>query len=463
MRKCMLTLGLLVVTLITTNAQQTTEYPTDQLKPAFHAARRAAFREKMGNNTIGIFFAAQVRNRSNDVDFQYAQNKNFFYFTGFEEPNAVLVIFKEPQTILGKTANEFLFVQPRNPAMELWTGKILGEQRAPGVLGIENVFNHTQFTSATLPIAQFDSVYSLYKNEDILSRMKRNPDPLSKMTDIVDSLITSSGKKLANNTGMLMRTLRHRKTAEEIALIQKAVDISCEAHNEVMKAARPGMTEYQVQAIMEYGFKKHGSEYPGYPSINGSADNACVLHYVTNQRLMKDGDLLLSDCAAEYHGYTADITRTIPINGKFTPEQKIIYELVLEAADSAILECRPGIPFRQPHMVANRVIARGLVKLGIIKNESEVRKYFPHGTSHHLGLDVHDQGLQTLDEGVVLTVEPGIYIPSGSDCDKKWWSIGVRIEDDIVITKDGRRNMSTASPRTVAEVEKMMKVKSRFD
>jgi Xaa-Pro aminopeptidase len=283
------------------------------------------------------------------------------------------------------------------------------------------------------------------------------------MTDIVDSLITNSGKKLANNTAMLMRTLRHRKTAEEIALIQKAVDISCDAHNEVMKAAKPGMTEYQVQAIMEYGFKKHGSEYPGYPSINGSADNACVLHYVTNQRLMKDGDLLLSDCAAEYHGYTADITRTIPINGKFTPEQKIIYELVLEAADSAILECRPGIPFRQPHMVANRVIARGLVKLGIIKNESEVRKYFPHGTSHHLGLDVHDQGLQTLDEGVVLTVEPGIYIPSGSDCDKKWWSIGVRIEDDIVITKDGRRNMSTASPRTVAEVEKMMKAKSRFD
>lgn len=445
------------------SAQQTTEYPTDQLKPAFHAARRAAFREKMGANTVGIFFAAQVRNRTNDVDFQYSQNKNFFYFTGFEEPNAVLFIFKDPQTILGKTGNEFLFVQPRNPAMELWTGKIMGEQRAPQLLGIENVFNHTQFNASILPIANLDSVYSLYRTEDILSRIKRNPDPLSKMTDIVDSLITSSGKKLANNTAMLMRTLRHRKTAEELVLIQKAVDISCEAHNEVIRAAKPGMTEYQAQAIMEWGFKKSGSEYPGYPSINGSADNSCVLHYETNQRLMKDGDLLLSDCAAEYHGYTADVTRTIPINGKFTPEQKIIYELVLEAADSAIAECRPGIPFRQPHMVANRVIARGLVKLGIIKTEAEVRKYFPHGTSHHLGLDVHDWGLQTLDEGVVLTVEPGIYIPSGSDCDKKWWSIGVRIEDDIVITKDGRRNMSIASPRTVADVEKMMKQKSRFD
>lgn len=463
MRKSLQLLVLILTLTEGSFAQQQTEYPSDYLSPAFHAGRRAAFREKMAPNTVGVFFAAQVRNRSNDVDFQYSQNKNFFYLTGFDEPNALLLIFKEPQTILGKTANEFLFVQPRDPLKELWTGKILGAERAPQKLGIENVFTHNQFDGNTIPLSKFDSVYSLYKNEEILAKTKRVVDPLSKMAGIVDSLITATEKKLANNTGMLLRTLRHSKTPEEIDMIQKAVTISCEGHNEVMKAVKPGMTKYQAQAIMEYSFKKNGSEYPGYPCINGSADNSCILHYETNQRLMQAGDLLLSDCAAEYHGYSADVTRTIPVSGKFTTEQKIIYELVLEAADSAIAECRPGIPFRQPHNVAARVIARGLIKLGIIKDETEIRKYFPHGTSHHLGLDVHDWGLQTLDEGVVLTVEPGIYIPPGSNCDKKWWSIGVRIEDDILITKDGHKNLSAASPRTVAEVEKMMKEKSRFD
>ncbi len=239
--------------------------------------------------------------------------------------------------------------------------------------------------------------------------------------------------------------------------------MSVEGHNEVIKAVKPGMTEYQAQAIMEYAFKKNGSEYPGYPSINGGGENSCVLHYETNQKLLKNGDLLLSDCAAEYHGYTADVTRTVPVNGKFSPEQKIIYELVLEAQDAGFAACKPGNSFRDPHMAAANVIANGLIKLGIISNASEARTYFPHGTSHHLGLDVHDVGPNVLEPGVVLTVEPGIYIPPGSKCDKKWWSIGVRIEDDILITKDGYRNLSAGAPRTVKEVEKMAAGKSRFN
>jgi Xaa-Pro aminopeptidase len=214
---------------------------------------------------------------------------------------------------------------------------------------------------------------------------------------------------------------------------------------------------------MEYFFKKNGSEFVGYPSINGSGENACILHYVTNQKLMKDGDLLLSDCAAEYHGYSADVTRTIPVNGKFSPAQKIIYELVLEAQDSAFLKCKPGILYTEPHAAAARVIARGLQKLGITANAAESRIYFPHGTSHHLGLDVHDMGSRgPLEEGALFTVEPGIYIPPGSKCDPKWWSIGVRIEDDILITKTGYRNLSAGSPRTVVEIEKMAKQKSIF-
>jgi len=233
-----------------------------------------------------------------------------------------------------------------------------------------------------------------------------------------------------------------------------------------MKAVKPGMTEYQAQAIMEYSFKKNGSEYPGYPSINGAAENACVLHYVTNLKLMKNGDLLLSDCAAEYHGYTADVTRTVPVNGKFSPEQKIIYELVLAAQDSAIAVCKPGMPYSGSDATARRVINRGLIALGIAANETEARRYFPHGTSHHLGLDVHDLGIrgnQPFEPGMYLTVEPGIYIPPGSKCDPKWWSIGVRIEDDILITKEGNRNLSAGAPRTVAEIEKLTKAKTIFN
>lgn len=445
-------------------AQQTTAYPNDYLSPEFHAGRRAAFREMMPNNTVGVFFASQVRVRNNDVDYQYAQSKNFYYFTGLEEPNALLLLFKQPVTILGTTGTEFIFVQNRDPFREMWTGKILGAEGVKSKYKIENAFTNDKFTASTFDFNTVDSILSLYKWEDILSKYS-NSDQLSRMAGIVDNIITTSGKKLADPrfTSSLIASLRGIKQPEEIKLLEKAAAMSCEGHNDVMRAVKPGMTEYQAQAIMEYHFKKNGSEYPGYPSINGSSENACVLHYVTNLRLMKDGDLLLSDCAAEYHGYTADVTRTIPVNGKFTPEQKLIYELVLEAQDSGFAACMPGRAFGAVDSAARRVINRGLVKLGIISNENERHSYFPHGTSHHLGLDVHDMGPRTLQEGVFLTVEPGIYIPPGSKCDKKWWSIGVRIEDDILITKDGHRNLSASSPRTVAEIEKMARQKSIFE
>ncbi len=447
-------------------AQQTTDYPTDYLSPAFHAGRRAAVRELMPKNSVGIFFASQVRNRNNDVDFMYAQNKNFYYLTGLEEPNSLLLIFKEPVTILNKTGTEFIFVQPRNPSREMWTGKILGVDGAKDRLKLENVFTHDQFTEATIDLSKVDSVLTPLYTDNILSKYygRGGMDPLSKMAQLVDNAITSNKKPNAASTlSSIMRKLRAIKQPEEIVLIEKAVVMSVEGHNGVMKAIKPGMTEYQAQAIMEYYFKKNGSEYPGYPSINGSAENSCVLHYETNQRLMKDGDLLLSDCAAEYHGYSADVTRTIPVNGKFTPEQKIIYELVLEAQDSAFLLCKTGNGSNDPHRAAMRVITAGLKKLGIISTDAEARTYFPHGTSHGLGLDVHDPNPAKLEPGAVFTVEPGIYIPPGSKCDKKWWSIGVRIEDDILITETGYRNLSAGSPRTVAEIEKMAKQKSIFN
>lgn len=449
-----------------TDAQQTTDYPTDYLSPAFHAGRRVAVREMLPANSVAVFFAAQARNRSNDVEFTYAQNKNFYYLTGLEEPNSMLLIFKQPVTILDKTGTEFLFVQPRNPSREMWTGKILGVGGVQERYKIDNVFTHEQFTSSAVDFSRVDSVLTSLYSENILSKFytRGGVDPLSRMAQQVDSALTANKKPNAVATlSRIMRTLRSIKQPEEITLIAKATAMSVEGHNAVMRAIKPGMPEYEAQAIMEYYFKKNGSEYPGYPSINGSAENGCVLHYVTNQRLMKDGDLLLSDCAAEYHGYSSDVTRTVPVNGKFSPAQKIIYELVLEAQDSAFLLCQPGKLSNEPHRAALRVITRGLTKLGIIATDAEVRTYFPHGTSHGLGLDVHDPNPAVLQAGAVFTVEPGIYIPPGSKCDKKWWSIGVRIEDDILITENGYQNLSAGSPRTVAEIEKMAKQKSIFN
>jgi Xaa-Pro aminopeptidase len=456
-------MSLVLVLPLFVQAQQTTEYPNDYLSPEFHAGRRAAYREMMPKNSVAFFFASQVRVRNNDVDYTYAQSKNFYYLTGLEEPNSLLILFKEPVTINDKTGTEFLFVQPRNAQQEMWTGKIFGVDGVKERFRFENVFTHDKFTATTVDLSRYDSVFTLFRGEDIVSKFKRVPDPLSRMALITDSLIVTHKKPISNNTRVFISKLRGIKQPEEIALMEKVVNMSVLGHNEVMKAVKPGMTEYQAQAVMEYMFRKNGSEYVGYPSINGSSGNSCILHYVTNQRLMKNGDLLLSDCAAEYHGYSADVTRTVPINGKFSPEQKIIYELVLEGQDSAFEKCKPGIPFTEVDAAARRVINRGLVKLGIIANESQGRTYFPHGTSHHLGLDVHDPGSRgPLEEGALFTVEPGIYIPPNSKCDPKWWNIGVRIEDDILITKTGYRNLSEGSPRTVAEVEKMMKQKTVF-
>jgi Xaa-Pro aminopeptidase len=438
-------------------------YPTDYLTPEFHAGRRAAFKEKMSDKGVGIFFASQTRQRSNDTEFQYAQNKNFYYLTGLEEPNAVLLLFKQPVTLLGKTGTEFIFVQNRDPFKELWTGKILGTDGFKAKSKMENVFINDQFTASSISLANVDSVYTLYRTEGIFAKYQAKPDPLTRMATLVDSLVITSAKPLAARTTLnTLRTLRGIKQPEEIALIQKAASISVLGHNDVMRAVKPGMKEYQAQAIMEYHFKKEGSEYPGYNSINGAAENACVLHYITNLKTIKDGDLLLSDCAAEYHGYSADVTRTVPANGKFTEAQKALYEIVLAAQDAGIAACKAGAPFADIDAASRAVVNAGLIKLGIASNEKEARTYFPHGTSHHLGLDVHDLGPRVLAAGVVVTVEPGIYIPAGSKCDKKWWNIGIRIEDDILITETGNVNLSKGSPRSVAEIEKMAAQKSIF-
>ena len=258
--------------------------------------------------------------------------------------------------------------------------------------------------------------------------------------------------------------LREIKTPEEMDLIRKAVEISCRGQNEVMKAVHPGMSELEIQGLHEYVHKKYGAEEVGYGSIVGAGANGCVLHYMENSKTKIGNEMLLMDVGAEYHGYTADVTRTVPVNGKFSQEQKLIYNLVYEAQEAAFKTLKDGAKWDDATVAARDVIAEGLVKLGIIKDKSEVWTYYPHGLSHHIGLDVHDRGFsQTLKKDMVITIEPGIYIPPNSECDKKWWGIAVRIEDDALITEKGYELLSAFAPRKVEDIEKMMAEKSALD
>lgn len=499
--------------------------PTDYLSTDFHKSRRQAFKEKLPPNSVAVLFANPVRNRANDVDYIYHQDPNFYYLTGYKEPHSMVILFSEPQTDSeGNEYDEILFAQSRNAREEMWTGRRLGPERAKEVLDVAHVMDHSEFKDADINFSSFDKIWfpqfyndvrdtpneadlfdliqqfkskaaipedfnprkhaiyqqirestpDFYQNlAEQIFRMSRwdpglNDDPV--IQGFINAGTTEGRKKIAASIpesnldpqGLtnVMKQLREIKSGEELKLLRKAVSISCVGQIEVMKAMRPEMSETEIQGIHEFVFKKYGAEYEGYPSIVGAGYNGCILHYIENNRPSVDGDLVLMDLGAEYHGYTADVTRTIPANGKFTEEQKLIYNIVLEAQDAGIAASQPGNSMRAPHQAAKEVIDRRLAELGIIEAGAS-HNYFPHGTSHYVGLDVHDPGTGgPLQAGSVITVEPGIYIPAGSPCDEKWWNIAVRIEDDILITETGNENLSALAPRTVEAIEQMMAQKS---
>ncbi len=438
-------------------------YEKDLLSTEFHAQRRQQLREALPDNGVAILFANPVRNRSNDVDYEYHQDPNFYYLTGFREPHSVVVIFKDVMQFDSISTNEIIFVQDRDPDAEIWNGRRLGVKSASKVLGIKTVKSNTDFAKFDLNLDKFDKVWYLRPQKDVRDNIRSTHDLFSLMATL-DQKIKPLGKKASGSAlwGKLA-VLRQDKQREELMLMRKAIDMTCEAQHELMKALKPGMAEYQAEAIVEYVFKKNGAEHPGFPSILGGGENSCVLHYTSNRKPLEGGNLLVSDIGAEYHGYTADVTRTLPVDGTFSKEEKIIYNLVYEAQKAGIEACKPGARFWDPDTKAKAVIGAGLKKLGIIKNEFQVRKYFMHGTSHYLGLDVHDAGVYTdLKAGEVITVEPGIYIPEGSDCDPKWWNIGVRIEDDVLIVENGCEVLSDCVPKTIEEIEAIMKESSKF-
>lgn len=434
-------------------------YDNDLLTKEFHKGRREALRALMADNSVAVFFAAPVRNKSNDVYYTYHQDPNFYYLTGFTESDAVLVIFKTLQDFSGNVTDELLFVPERNPGVEAWTGRRLGVDGAITHLGFQYPMVNKNFAEYDISFSSFDKVYHMPFNEDI----KDQKDNTGDLYSLISHFKAKTGyeKKNKDNSALkeMMASLREKKLPEEMILLRKAINITCNAQLELMKALEPAMTEYQSEAILEYFFKTNGSEKVGFPSIVGGGENSCILHYTANRKRLDNKDLLVSDVGAEYHGYTADVTRTIPVNGKFSKQQKIIYEIVLEAQLAGINACTVGNEFRAPHKAAMAVIQKRLLELEIIKKPEEAQKYFFHGTSHYLGLDVHDAGLYgKLAAGNVITVEPGIYIPAGSECDLQWWNIGVRIEDDILITDTAPEVLSSAVPKLVSEIEAIMKL-----
>lgn len=509
-------------------AQQ--DLPQDYLSPDFHKGRRAAARELMPPNSVMVVFAAPTRTFSNDVDYFYHQNPDLYYFTGYKEPNAVLFIFKEPQTATdGHSYSELFFVQKRNAQAERWTGRRLGVDGVKEKLGIMDVFNGEDFKNAAVDLSRFDKIIfdelppettptadggslsklgqafreksgltagfdpsinnfleSLKTNlnmarlngvkETAKNRMKTNPQFASeKMVTELLAIQDSTGienfkqalEKRKFSTALFRRItggLREIKTPEELALLRKAVEISCIGQNEVMKAVRPDMSELEIQGLHEYVHKRYGAEEVGYGSIIGAGENGCILHYEENTKTKVGNNLILMDVGAEYHGYTADVTRTVPVDGKFSSEERAIYQLVYDAQEAAFRLLKDGANWGDAGNAAREVIANGLLNLGIIKDKKDVSKYYPHGLSHHIGLDVHDKGIsQTLKKDMVITIEPGIYIPSNSDCDKKWWGLSVRIEDDALITQNGYELLSSFAPRSIADIEKMVAEKSALD
>ncbi|HVW28972.1 MAG TPA: aminopeptidase P N-terminal domain-containing protein [Polyangiaceae bacterium] len=424
-----------------------------------HAERRAALLKEMGEGVL-VLFAAGAAIRNNDVEHEYRQDSDFYYLTGFDEPESVLVL---------STVHEqkfVLFVRPRDPERETWDGARVGVDGAVSELG----------ANAAFPVAELAEKLPdwLENAERLFYRIGRNRDQDDVVLRAIDRTRPRARRGSSYPTQIIdpatvLHEMRRRKTPLEIELMTRAVDITGEAHIAAMAAAKPGMYEYEIEALLRGIFRKHGSERPAYAPIVGSGPNATVLHYHKNNRRMESGDLLLIDAGTEFGYYAADVTRTFPVAGKFTAPQREIYELVLAAQDASIAATKPGATIDDVHAASVRVLAEGMIALGLIEGpvedaikEERYKRYYMHKTSHYLGMDVHDVGryfekgkARPLEPGVVITVEPGLYVPAGDDkAPPRYRGIGVRIEDDVLVTESGHRVLSEAIPRRTADVER---------
>jgi Xaa-Pro aminopeptidase len=422
----------------------------------------AEFMRRMDQKSVAIIPSAREATRSNDTQYRFRQDSDFLYLTGFEEPEAIAVI---------APAHEHkytLFVRPRDPEREIWDGRRAGVEGATSEYGADEAF----------PIVEFDE-----KLQEILDGAEKLYYRLGVHPDLDDTIIRQIARMRALNRkpihppqtiidpATIVHELRVLKSPEEIDIMQRAADIAAEAHVEAMKAARPGMKEYEIEALIEQIFRRLGAAAPAYTSIIGAGPNATILHYINNDGELRDGDLLLIDAGAEYRGYASDITRTFPINGHYTKAQREIYDLVLEAQMSCVERVRPGTTHDQLKSHSIEVLTKGMVRLGLLKGdpaelieEKKYEQFYMHGLGHMLGIDVHDVGRyyyekqsRALEPGVVMTVEPGLYInPNTKDIPEQYLGIGVRIEDDVLCTSNGPRVLTNKVPKKAEEIEKLM-------
>ena len=428
-----------------------------------YSARRKELMSLMHSNSIAIISAAPEKVRSRDTHYPYKQNVNLSYLCGFPEPESVLVL------IPGRAQGEMvLFCRDKDPLRETWDGYREGPEGAVSNFGADDAF----------PIADIDDILpNLIEGKDRLYyAIGKDPEFDRHLMDWVNHVRNQRGNGALPpgefvDLDHFINEMRLFKTAGELKIMRKAAEISVSAHSRAMKASKPGLFEYQLQAEIEHEFAVQGSAGAAYTSIVGGGKNGCILHYIENRDALKDGDLVLIDAGCEYQNYAADITRTFPVNGKFSDEQAAIYDIVLQAQTDAIAVIGPGIEYNKTNEATVLAITQGLVDLGILHGDvdeliaSEAhREFYMHGAGHWLGMDVHDVGDYKIDgqwrvyePGMVVTIEPGIYIaPGNPNVDKKWHGIAVRIEDDIVVTKDGNENITAGVPKKRDEIEALM-------
>ncbi|MDY6802410.1 MAG: aminopeptidase P N-terminal domain-containing protein [Cyanobacteriota bacterium] len=436
----------------------------EAIGPKEYRQRREKLMEKVGSGTA-IFRSAPSATMHNDVEYAYRQDSDFFYLTGFNEPEAVAVFAPHHEE-----HKYVLFVRPKDYEKETWSGLRVGVDAAKQLYGADEVFPIKELNEK---LPQF-----LQKADKIYYRLGSDRSFNQTVLRHWERLMAVYPKKGVGPTAIqdsrtVLAPLRLVKSPAELELMKKAADISVEAHNFAMEFAKAGRYEYEIQAEMEYMFSRQGGT-PAYPSIVASGTNSCILHYIENQRKIQENDLLLIDAGCSYQYYNADITRTFPISGKFTAAQKIIYELVLKAQSEAIAKVKPGNSYKEVNETALNVIVDGLMDLGMLKGDKEeiikeekYKPFYMHRVGHWLGLDVHDAGVyqfgenpQILQPGQVLTVEPGIYIREDikpaeeqPEVDARWRGIGIRIEDDVLVTETGNEVLTAGVPKSVEALE----------
>src|SRR5882672_5747340 len=420
------------------------------------------FMRRMDPKSVAIIPSAREATRSNDTQYRFRQDSDFYYLTGFEEPDSIAVVAP------GRERRYTLFVRPRDP------GQVIRVGRRAGLEGVKAEFG----TDASFPAAAFEM-----KLQDILDGADKLYYRLGAYPDIDNTIIRQIAQMRALkrkpihpprtiiDPATIVHELRVLKSPEEIELMQRAADIAAEAHVEAMKTVRPGMKEYEVEAQIEQVFRRRGAAGPSYTSIIGAGPNATVLHYINNDGELRDGELLLIDAGAEYKGYASDITRTFPISGRYSKGQREIYDLVLETQMSCVEMVRPGTTHDELKQHSVEMLTEGMVRLGLLKGktdelikEKKYEQFYMHGLGHMLGIDVHDVGRyyydqesRALEAGVVMTVEPGLYIaPNTKDIPEQYLGIGVRIEDDVLCTQNGPRVLTNKVPKQPEEIESLM-------